>query len=45
MTYVPPEDVFTRRVCLPLDGIEAVTVQRDLDYGPAGRIMASLTGR
>ena len=35
MTQVPPSDIFTRRVCLRLDGMDAVTVQRDLAYGPA----------
>lgn len=27
-------DIFTRRVCLRLDGMDAVTVRRDLAYGP-----------
>ena len=35
MTQVPPSDAFTRRVCLQLDGMEAVTVRRDLAYGEA----------
>ena len=34
MTQVPPSDVFTRRVCLQLDGMDAVTVRRDVAYGP-----------
>jgi hypothetical protein len=34
MTQVPPSDIFTRRVCLQLDGMEAVTVRRDVAYGP-----------
>jgi hypothetical protein len=33
MTQVPPSDVFTRRVCLRLDGMDAVTVRRDIAYG------------
>jgi acetyl esterase/lipase len=37
MTRVPPSDIFTRRVCLRLDGMDAVTVQRDVAYGPADR--------
>ena len=35
MTQVPPSDVFTRRVCLQLDGMDAVTVRRDVAYGQA----------
>src|SRR5215207_10217343 len=34
MAQVPPSDVFTRRVCLRLDGMDEVTVRRDLAYGP-----------
>ena len=34
MTQVPPSDFFTRRVCLRLDGMEDVTVRRDVAYGP-----------
>jgi len=34
MTQVPPSDIFTRRVCLRLDGMENVTVRRDVAYGP-----------
>jgi hypothetical protein len=34
MTQVPPSDIFTRRVCLNLDGMDAVTVRRDVAYGP-----------
>ena len=34
MTQVPPGDIFTRRVCLQLDGMDAVTVLRDVAYGP-----------
>src|SRR3954463_12215999 len=37
MTQVPPSDIFTRRVCLRLDGMDGVTVQRDLAYGPPDR--------
>jgi hypothetical protein len=35
MTDVPPSDFFTRRVCLQLDGMEAVPVRRGVAYGPA----------
>lgn len=35
MTQVPPSDIFTRRVCLHLDGMDAVSVRRDVAYGPA----------
>ena len=34
MTQVPPGDIFTRRVCLQLDGMDAVTVLRDVAYRP-----------
>lgn len=34
MTQVPPSDIFTRRVCLQLDGMDDVTVRRDVEYGP-----------
>lgn len=34
MTQVPPSDIFTRRVCLQLDGMDDVTVRRDVAYGP-----------
>ena len=37
MTEVPPSDIFTRRVCLQLDGMDAVTVRRDVGYGPPDR--------
>ena len=33
MTQVPPLDIFTRRVCLQLDGMAAVSVRRDIPYG------------
>src|SRR5688572_24022590 len=33
MTQVPPSDFFTRRVCLRLDGMDDVTVRRDVAYG------------
>ncbi len=36
MPQVPPGDIFTRRVCLRLDGMDAVGVRRDVAYGPAG---------
>lgn len=40
MTHaVPPGDIFTRRVCLQLDGMDAVAIRRDLDYGPPARLM------
>jgi hypothetical protein len=35
MTQVPSSDIFTRRVCLQLDGMDAVTVRRDVAYGPS----------
>lgn len=34
MTQVPPSDIFTRRVCLQLDRMDAVTVRRDVAYAP-----------
>ena len=34
MTQAPPGDIFTRRVCLQLDGMDAITVRRDVAYGP-----------
>lgn len=34
MTQGPPSDSFTRRVCLQLDGMDDVTVRRDVAYGP-----------
>ena len=37
MAHVPPSDIFTRRVCLQLDGMDAVTVRRDVPYGPSDR--------
>ena len=37
MTEVPPNDIFTRRVCLQLDGMDAVSVRRDVVYGPPDR--------
>ena len=37
MTQMPPSDIFTRRVCLRLDGMDAVIVRRDIAYGPAER--------
>jgi hypothetical protein len=33
MTQEPPADIFTRRICLHLDGMEDVTVRRDVSYG------------
>jgi hypothetical protein len=36
MTQVPPSDIFTRRVCLRLDGMDEVTVKRNIAYGPPG---------
>jgi hypothetical protein len=36
MTQVPPPDIFTRRVCLQLDGMDSVTVRRDITYGSTG---------
>jgi hypothetical protein len=40
MTQVPPSDFFTRRVCLHLDGMEDVTVRRDVAYGAPDRDVA-----
>lgn len=37
MTQVPPSDIFTRRVCLQLDGMDAVSVRRDIAYGAPER--------
>lgn len=37
MTHMSPSDIFTRRVCLQLDGMDAVTVRRDIAYGPTDR--------
>ena len=37
MTQVPPSDLFTRRVCLQLDGMDVITVRRDVAYGPPDR--------
>lgn len=34
MTQVPPSDIFTRRVCLQLDGMNDVPVRRDVAFGP-----------
>ena len=34
MSQAPPSDFFTRRVCLRLDGMDAMTVRRDVAYGP-----------
>ena len=34
MTQVPASDIFTRRVCLHMQGMNAVTVRRDVAYGP-----------
>jgi acetyl esterase/lipase len=34
MAEAQTNDIFTRRVCLRMDGMEAVPVRRDLDYGP-----------
>jgi hypothetical protein len=33
MTQLPPGDIFTRRVCLQLDGMDAITVRPDVAYG------------
>lgn len=37
MTQVPNTDIFTRRVCLQLDGMDAVAVRRDVAYGATDR--------
>jgi dienelactone hydrolase len=34
MTHVPPSDIFTRRVCMQLEGMDDVTIRRDIAYGP-----------
>jgi len=34
MTQSPPGDIFPRRVCLQFDGLDAMTVRRDVAYGP-----------
>ena len=34
---MPTDDIFTRRVCLQLNGMDAVAVQRDIAYGPTDR--------
>jgi hypothetical protein len=34
MAQVPPSDIFTRRLCLQLNGMDAVPVRRDVAYGP-----------
>jgi hypothetical protein len=39
MTDVPASDIFTRRVCLRLDGMDTVEVQRDIAYGPADQAL------
>jgi hypothetical protein len=39
MTQVPPSDIFTRRVCLQLDGMDAVSVRRDVAYGRPDRCL------
>ena len=41
MTQVPPSDLFTRRVCLRLDGMDAIPVRRDIAYGPTDRGLRS----
>lgn len=37
MTQSPPSDFLTRRVCLRLDGMDAMTVRRDVAYAPPER--------
>ena len=37
MPEAPPSDFFTRRVCLRLDGMEAVPVSRDIPFGTPER--------
>jgi hypothetical protein len=39
MPQVPPSDIFTRRVCLQLDGMDAVSVRRDVACGPPDRCL------
>ena len=40
MNEVPPNDIFTRRVGLRLDGMDAVAVVRDVPFGSADRGLA-----
>lgn len=40
MSQAPPSDIFTRRVCLQLDGMDTVTIRRNVPYGPADRGLA-----
>jgi hypothetical protein len=37
MTQVPNTDIFTRRICLQLDGMDTVAVRRDIPYGATDR--------
>jgi acetyl esterase/lipase len=37
MSQVPTSEIFTRRVCLQLDGMDAVAVRHDIAYGPTER--------
>lgn len=39
MTRVLPSDIFTRRVCLQLEGMDGVRVRRDVAYGPPDRCL------
>lgn len=39
MAQLPPSDIFTRRVCLQLHGMDTVSVRRDIPYGPPNRVM------
>jgi hypothetical protein len=42
MNPVPPSDIFTRRVCLQLHGMDGVRVRRDVPYGPPGRCLMDI---
>jgi hypothetical protein len=37
MSQEPTSDIFTRRVCLQLDGMDAVLLRRNVAYGPTDR--------
>jgi hypothetical protein len=38
MTQVPPSDIFTRRVCVQLEGMDNVAVRRNVAYGSDRRL-------
>ena len=43
MTQVPPSDIFARRVCLQLDGMDAVSVRTRHRLRPDGPSSITLT--